>query len=1095
MANYIQGEKNFYPDIKPFTPDYKFLSAAMDARESKYLAGWQATNDLYSRVYADLSREDNREIQQQFIDKLGPEIQKISGLDLSLQRNVDAANKVFAPFFEDDLIVKDMVYTSTYRDQMVKANQFANSSQVDIQNKYNPIGIEKMQYELRDFQNSDRQQALNAPLPKYVINPDLYNTGQKFLEELGNKQLGIPGLTITKPRWSTDPGKDGKFGTKDDVVNTDWVIKDTNGELIKGEAYNQLMRGLYQNPRIQEFYQARAFVESRRFADEAVQAGGASSVQQGVQMWADAQIATFDQRNKKIIDQKESQLRDMQVMTVTWEDYKSKSGVTPNEEKIMKDNLSEADQLQQDLERRLELDNLATSESTDVTGLVSKAYSLLANEYITNDMKAAASSFSKRGEKTEMEVNPFALEEKKRKYELEKIAAKYNADLNLQKDRQAFDAKKLEYERETELLKLGAKDGSGGYFQQSRQGITTDVTDPIGSAFQIDEDGDLVKDDFFKANQAAISSKRDQLFEDKLNLIPEMLPARYSNVKDNRFTVELEGPDGLETKTGTPDEILEKLKTQKLDEDDQPTGEYLYAASIEKIFNDNSEWFGDLSSREKELTPDQRNETSLFGKVYNKLYNANPYSLGIVRDEENFLQGVEQNGNAFYEAGTNANAALMESDKLYRTMVEKGYPLPYIEENGVKTYMTKSEYQKKFREMALDGQIKNFDYAGITGPGSAGDDNPDWMTRQSKRVPSSNPLSKSGFDIVTETVIDEEAIGAKSGYIYDELLKSLDNTMGSSAGGNTFIQTTRNLNRGEGTNIVFVPSAQVTTNTTPVNGSPADILLATWDTQIKRDKSSGKGIGSFVVLPTDQNDLQEFDVTKPDLASSKAIAANYIYEQVITLDPKSVGKFNFTYYPSYGVEEVDEDGNITNTPAAAYVLKDFSQDFFDKLTGEKAVIPSGLTADDIKTALTDGIAYTFARDADISSNSYENIGGGSYIFNRINSSTNNQYVYTEPGLENNATPTGSLTFNKLSDQTFEYIIVTNTYNTNMDPEKGPINTNTPYIRSQTRGTIDKGGARYKDVLDARFDILTQKLKQVKSENTAAKNKMAAANKK
>ena len=62
MANYIKGEKNYYPEIKPFTPDYKFLSATLDARENKYLAGWQATNDLYSRVYSDLSHSENQEL-------------------------------------------------------------------------------------------------------------------------------------------------------------------------------------------------------------------------------------------------------------------------------------------------------------------------------------------------------------------------------------------------------------------------------------------------------------------------------------------------------------------------------------------------------------------------------------------------------------------------------------------------------------------------------------------------------------------------------------------------------------------------------------------------------------------------------------------------------------------------------------------------------------------------------------------------------------------------------------------------------------------------------------------------------------------------
>ena len=77
MATYIKGHKNYYPDIKPFTPDYKFLSATIDGRQAIYDSNWQATNNLYNRVvYSDLTNPNSIEYQRQFADKLAPELEK-----------------------------------------------------------------------------------------------------------------------------------------------------------------------------------------------------------------------------------------------------------------------------------------------------------------------------------------------------------------------------------------------------------------------------------------------------------------------------------------------------------------------------------------------------------------------------------------------------------------------------------------------------------------------------------------------------------------------------------------------------------------------------------------------------------------------------------------------------------------------------------------------------------------------------------------------------------------------------------------------------------------------------------------------------------
>ena len=110
MATYVKGAQQYTPDIKPFTPDYKFLSAVLETRQDKYDTNFKATNELYNKVvYADLSREDTKERRDQYAEQIGPHLEKISGMDLSLAQNVNAAKSVFAPFFDDDLTVKDII--------------------------------------------------------------------------------------------------------------------------------------------------------------------------------------------------------------------------------------------------------------------------------------------------------------------------------------------------------------------------------------------------------------------------------------------------------------------------------------------------------------------------------------------------------------------------------------------------------------------------------------------------------------------------------------------------------------------------------------------------------------------------------------------------------------------------------------------------------------------------------------------------------------------------------------------------------------------------------------------------------------------------
>ena len=149
MSTYLPNVKDYIPEVKAYTPDFKFLSDSLDSRQDRYNNTTKALNNLYGEVvYADLSREDNRAIREAYAEQIAPKIQQISGLDFSLLQNVQAAKGLFKPFYEDEMIVRDIVFTKAYQDQMKYANSLKNAATSEERTRYWEDGIKFMNYQL-----------------------------------------------------------------------------------------------------------------------------------------------------------------------------------------------------------------------------------------------------------------------------------------------------------------------------------------------------------------------------------------------------------------------------------------------------------------------------------------------------------------------------------------------------------------------------------------------------------------------------------------------------------------------------------------------------------------------------------------------------------------------------------------------------------------------------------------------------------------------------------------------------------------------------------------------------------------------------------
>ena len=90
MATYLPGVQDYIPNLEPFKPDYKFLSDVLTIRQDRYDTNFKALNNLYNDVInAPLTRDENIERRDQYINKLSEGLKQVAGLDLSLQQNVE----------------------------------------------------------------------------------------------------------------------------------------------------------------------------------------------------------------------------------------------------------------------------------------------------------------------------------------------------------------------------------------------------------------------------------------------------------------------------------------------------------------------------------------------------------------------------------------------------------------------------------------------------------------------------------------------------------------------------------------------------------------------------------------------------------------------------------------------------------------------------------------------------------------------------------------------------------------------------------------------------------------------------------------------
>ncbi len=719
MATYVPGVPSYLPTFTPFTPDFKFLSNVLDVKTQKYETNYKALNDLYSKVvYGDLSREDTKAMRDQFAENLGPRLQQISGMDLSVMQNAEAAKSIFRPFFEEDLIVKDLVTTKQYRNELSGAELLRNNPNQEMREQYWQTGVQKMQYEMEDFVNASEEDALRMAAPTYVPDADLY--------EMANAVLTESGLEAEISEIS----KDGL-----------WIIKRKNGDLISREALQMVQKTLKDDPRVVNAYHAKAYVESRQFADEGVKSGKFTNINQGQTEWAKDKIKTIEAKIAESTKKLEKEEVEATNTSTSWEVFRKQHGIVKGskEEKLAKESWSTVNAI------KLQLDNnknlLSESKSIDADNpeettpenkqkLLYRAYGLMMNLNMESDLQAAALNYSNIGKKIDFEVNPYGKMRIQHKYDLNKIAIQNANALERIRQKGIEDRKTAEYEASLENPLAGSGVFDFLNVNVSNKDFNTDQA-------ETDEDGNLDSDYDYQAKQQEDYIKRSsQINDEKIAASLEMLKAvkQEGNEGSGKFTIEGIG-------TGTLPELQKIMKTKSNDNENV----FRYQNEIDAFYTKMEDLLKEAPADASSLANGEGSNLVLdqdgqaLSNLRAKFKDIKTSSLAVDAAMSSVMSTMSNNLDLALETNLGDVDGVSDLDKIMKLHSDKGMPsIYYKDENGATQLYTKEEYAGALSEWAasdkntgytvedtpmddswgyVDGRVNNDDDYGAIGYG------------------------------------------------------------------------------------------------------------------------------------------------------------------------------------------------------------------------------------------------------------------------------------------------------------------------------------------------------------------------------------------
>ena len=456
MATYLSGSPTFLPTVQPYQPNLQLYAGALQMKQTQYDTNRKKISDLYgSLLNSPMTRDSNIAARDEFFKSIDYEIKKLSSVDLSLQENVDQAANLFTSLYDNKNIVKDMMWTKNYQNEMDRADGFKNC--VDPEKcggQYWEGGVNALQFRREEFRNLSDDQAMGFNDVSYTPYVDVMGKATKI-------------------------AKDSGLNMKVDQISGNWIVTTKNGEQLTGPLLALFQKQLGQDPTIAQYYRTKAYVDRKSYAmNNAEQFGSAEAAEQN-----------YITESTKAINEVFSKIKQDA-------EYARDNNTQKAEE--LKKNMEEGN-VDADAEAQAEYEALFghadnnDHTSNEVSGAMSTANNSMSTQNLmlqgeavdgsmamlalNNDLQSAAQVLAYRDYESTLKENPFAMEDYK---QANRIALEdYKAKLKKQEAEEALKGDEINntwFQSGVAWIdEAMAKDPLGGY-KQLKEDIKADKT-------------------------------------------------------------------------------------------------------------------------------------------------------------------------------------------------------------------------------------------------------------------------------------------------------------------------------------------------------------------------------------------------------------------------------------------------------------------------------------------------------------------------------------------------------------------------------------------------------------------------------------------
>ena len=652
-------------EATPFVPDYKFLSNVLETRQSRYDQNYQALSEAYGKVvYADLSREDNQNKRDQFAQQIAPKMSQISGYDLSLRQNVDMAKGVFAPFYEDQEILRDLTNTANYKYGARYSDALKNSLDKEQRDMYWDEGRMDLDIQMQKYLDASPEQALNMTIGNYVPNPNLY----EYALELLNEQ----GFEVKADRIDPETGR--------------WIITQKNGDLVTDVAYSYLNRALMDDPRVIEGYKVKSRVDAHNFASNGVNTGQFQSIAEGEEFWARQTIQDITTAQALLLKDDKAEAERIGKQAAGWEQHMAQYNYPEDHSAVQKAQTWQDRYLAAvgvvDQRRDLVNTGISAQERGSNQDLMSKAFMMYMGANIQDDLAAAAKTYSMKDYEVTIDENPYGLAQYKGQID-------YQIRSQLQKEKAELDW----INKQNELLMSFSLTGQGqdkqpGYVV-SAPGETAGETD-FSDIFEMDQ----------KTNQQFTNGTTQRMVDFIIN--HHTFTESLQNGDASTFTINV---GGIPKKFNS---LLEAKNFLMQDENTNLRMElYKKAADDLKVPKEGEENRYGFVVDEVDIATlaNLRKQPGVIQQRINlsnsvkRLHSQNMYDNLLI------LQKLDANGNKDLLAALNGVKLRVSDD--FRSMTKRNIPMPFFmnDDGSVRRMQTRDEFiQEITRIAATPGQ-------------------------------------------------------------------------------------------------------------------------------------------------------------------------------------------------------------------------------------------------------------------------------------------------------------------------------------------------------------------------------------------------------